>query len=91
ATLRYKESLDPQSSEFADVEALVRRWDQVRGIQDSDAHVAVNQRGEALFERPEHFKNVLTSMLRRAVANLADADVDIARRLNASQGEYDVS
>uniref|UniRef100_A0A1I7VFW5 Ubiquitin-like domain-containing protein n=1 Tax=Loa loa TaxID=7209 RepID=A0A1I7VFW5_LOALO len=91
ATLRYKESLDPQSSEVADVEALIHRWDRVRGLHDSDAHVAVNQRGEALFERPEHFKNVLTAMLRRAIANLADADADIASRLSASQGEYDIS
>uniref|UniRef100_A0A8R1TT49 Ubiquitin-like domain-containing protein n=1 Tax=Onchocerca volvulus TaxID=6282 RepID=A0A8R1TT49_ONCVO len=91
ATLRYKENLDPQSSEVADVEALIRRWDRVRGLYDSDAHVALNQRGEALFERPEHFKNVLMAMLRRAVANLADADADIAHRLSASQGEYDIS
>ncbi|KAM3725084.1 Large proline-rich protein [Dirofilaria immitis] len=91
ATLRYKESLDPQSSEVADVEALINRWDRVRGLHDSDAHVALNQRGEALFERPEHFKNVLMAMLRRAIANLADADADIAHRLNASQGEYDIS
>ncbi|CAG9538151.1 unnamed protein product [Cercopithifilaria johnstoni] len=91
ATLRYKESLDPQSSEFADVEALIRRWDRVRGLHDSDIHVALNQRGEALFERPEHFKSVLTAMLRRAVANLADTDADIAHRLSASQGEYNIS
>lgn len=51
----------------------------------------MNQRGEALFERPEHFKNVLMAMLRRAVANLADADADIAHRLSALQGEYDIS
>uniref|UniRef100_A0A0R3S3R1 Calmodulin n=1 Tax=Elaeophora elaphi TaxID=1147741 RepID=A0A0R3S3R1_9BILA len=96
ATLRYRESLDPQSPEFADVEDLVHRWqlllqDRVRGVHDSDAHVALNQRGEALFERAEHFKSVLTAMLRRAIANLADADADIAHRLNASQGEYDIS
>uniref|UniRef100_A0A915Q5Y2 Ubiquitin-like domain-containing protein n=1 Tax=Setaria digitata TaxID=48799 RepID=A0A915Q5Y2_9BILA len=91
ATLRYKASLDPQSSEFTDVEALIRRWDRVRGLHESDSHVALNQRGEALFERPEHFKNVLMAMLRRAVANLADADADIADRLNASQGEYNIS
>lgn len=65
--------------------------DRVRGLHESDAHVAVNQRGEALFERPEHFKTVLTAMLRRAIANLADTDADIAHRLSAVQGEYDIS
>lgn len=65
--------------------------DRVRGIQDSDGHVALNQRGEALFERPEHFKSVLTAMLRRAIANLSDSDADIAHRLSDLQGEYDAS
>lgn len=26
ATLRYKESLDPEAAEVADVESLIRRW-----------------------------------------------------------------
>uniref|UniRef100_A0A914R5W8 Uncharacterized protein n=1 Tax=Parascaris equorum TaxID=6256 RepID=A0A914R5W8_PAREQ len=62
---------------------------EVRGTDENDDHIVMNQRGEAVFERPEHFSSVIEVMIRRAVANMADTDSDVARELRSAYGEFE--
>ncbi|VDM38689.1 unnamed protein product [Toxocara canis] len=86
---RYQNNLEADSPERQRADSIRARWNEVRGNDEADDHIAMNQRGEAVFERAEHFSSVIEVMMRRAVANMADTDSDVARQLHAASGEFD--
>lgn len=89
AVMRSQSNLAAGSPEFEHAKSINARWNEVRGTDETDDHIVMNQRGEAVFERAEHFSSVIEVMIRRAVANMADTDSDVARELRAAYGEFE--